>query len=396
MTATRILVVEDDPHLADGISRSLSKIGHAVDAVSDGVGAVADRGRIPEPPSLGPSPVFYDGQIDGVPVRIAALRVEEAGVGAQVLVAETLIKRRTLASEILAVMLLPQLLLIGLAGVLIWYGVGRGLGPLERLRGEILRRSHRDLSPLEESRVPAEVAPLVNGLNELFARLDRAVASQNRFIADAAHQLRTPMAGLKTQVELAMREDNPGAMRDTLARVHASIDRSVHLVNQLPALARADHSHEQPMPTAPLDLRELTRETASDWVGKMVEAQLDIGVETPDQGVIVRGNAELLRELTDNLIDNALRYTPSGGSITVRVESDVNGSALEIEDDGPGIAPSERERVLERFYRIEGTTGEGCGLGLAIAREIADLHSAFITIGEGAHGCGTRVRIVFP
>ena len=342
---------------------------------SDGT-VVAERGRIPEPPSLGPSPVFYDGQIDGVPVRIAALRVEEAGVGAQVLVAETLIKRRTLASEILAVMLLPQLLLIGLAGVLIWYGVGRGLGPLERLRGEILRRSHRDLSPLEESRVPAEVAPLVNGLNELFARLDRAVASQNRFIADAAHQLRTPMAGLKTQVELAMREDNPGAMRD--------------------ALARADHSHEQPMPTAPLDLRELTRETASDWVGKMVEAQLDIGLETPDQGVIVRGNAELLRELTDNLIDNALRYTPSGGSITVRVESDVNGSALEIEDDGPGIAPSERERVLERFYRIEGTTGEGCGLGLAIAREIADLHSAFITIGEGAHGCGTRVRIVFP
>ena len=342
---------------------------------SDGT-VVAERGRIPEPPSLGPSPVFYDGQIDGVPVRIAALRVEEAGVGAQVLVAETLIKRRTLASEMLAVMLLPQLLLIGLAGVLIWYGVGRGLGPLERLRGEILRRSHRDLSPLEESRVPAEVAPLVNGLNELFARLDRAVASQNRFIADAAHQLRTPMAGLKTQVELAMREDNPGAMRD--------------------ALARADHSHEQPMPTAPLDLRELTRETASDWVGKMVEAQLDIGLETPDQGVIVRGNAELLRELTDNLIDNALRYTPSGGSITVRVESDVNGSALEIEDDGPGIAPSERERVLERFYRIEGTTGEGCGLGLAIAREIADLHSAFITIGEGAHGCGTRVRIVFP
>lgn len=244
---------------------------------SDGT-VVAERGRIPEPPSLGPSPVFYDGQIDGVPVRIAALRVEEAGVGAQVLVAETLIKRRTLASEMLVVMLLPQLLLIGLAGVLIWYGVGRGLGPLERLRGEILRRSHRDLSPLEESRVPAEVAPLVNGLNELFARLDRAVASQNRFIADAAHQLRTPMAGLKTQVELAMREDNPGAMRDTLARVHASIDRSVHLVNQLPALARADHSHEQPMPTAPLDLCELTRETASDWVGKMVEAQLDIGV----------------------------------------------------------------------------------------------------------------------
>ena len=362
---------------------------------SDGV-VVAEQGRIPEPPSFGPSPMFYDGQMDGVPVRIAALRVEETGGSAQVLVAETLVKRNTLASEILAVMLLPQLLLIGTAGALIWYGVARGLGPLDRLRSDILQRSDRDLSPLEKSRVPAEVAPLVNALNELFGRLERAVANQNRFIADAAHQLRTPLAGLKTQAELAMREDDPVAMRAALERVRAAIDRSVHLVNQLLALARADHSHEQPLPTAPLELGRLARETTAEWVGNALDAQLDLGFETVEDTAFIKGNAELLHELLDNLIDNALRYTPAGGSITVRISRHAQGSLLEVEDNGPGIIPAERERVLERFHRTEGTPGEGCGLGLAIVREIASLHAAVITIGEGAHGRGTRVSIVFP
>ncbi len=361
---------------------------------SDG-SIVVEQGRIPEPPSSGSQPVFYDGQMDGVPVRIAALRVEGDGGSAQVQVAETLIKRHTLASEILAVMLLPQLLLIGTAGVLIWYGVGRGLGPLDRLRSDILRRSHRDLSPLDESRIPAEVAPLVNALNQLFERLDRAVASQDRFIADAAHQLRTPLAGLKTQAELAMREDDPVSMRAALERVRAAVDRSVHLVNQLLALARADHSHELPLPSAPLELGRLARETTAERVGKALDAQLDLGFETLEDAVYIRGNAELLHELLDNLIDNALRYTPAGGSVTVRVARHVQGGLLEVEDTGPGIVPAERERVLERFYRAEGTLGEGCGLGLAIVREIASLHAATMAIGEGANGRGTRVSIVF-
>ncbi|MBI3529311.1 MAG: sensor histidine kinase N-terminal domain-containing protein [Betaproteobacteria bacterium] len=362
---------------------------------SDG-SVFAEQGRIPEPPSSGPQPVFYDGRIDGVPVRIAALRVEGVGGSALVQVAETLVKRRTLTSEILAVMLLPQLLLIGMAGILIWYGVGRGLGPLDRLRSDILQRSHRDLSPLEESRVPAEVAPLVDSLNDLFERLGRTVAAQNRFIADAAHQLRTPLAGLKTQAELVMREDDPVAMRAALGRVRAAIDRSVHLVNQLLALARADHSHEHPLPTVPLELSRLARETTAEWVGKALDAQLDLGFETLEDEVGIRGNAELLRELMDNLIDNALRYTPAGGTVTVRVARHEQGALLEVEDNGPGIVPAEREQVLERFHRVEGTPGEGCGIGLAIVREIVNLHVATIAIGEGAHGRGTRVNIVFP
>jgi two-component system sensor histidine kinase TctE len=362
---------------------------------SDG-SVLAEQGLIPQPPPVDTQPVFYDGQIDGAPVRIAALRVKGTGGSALVQVAETVVKRDTLTSEILAVMLLPQLLLIATAGALIWFGVGRGLGPLERLRSDIIKRSHRDLSPLDAYRAPVEVAPLINALNELFERLDRAVEGQNRFIANAAHQLRTPLAGLKTQAELAMREDDPMAMRAALGRVRAAVDRSVHLVNQLLALARADHSHEHPSPAVPLELDRLAREATAEWVGKALDAHLDLGFETSDDAIRIRGNAELLRELLDNLIDNALHYTPAGGNITVRVARHGQGCLLEVEDDGRGIVPAERERVLERFHRAEGTPGEGCGLGLSIVREIANLHGAAIVIGDGAQRRGTRVSIVFP
>jgi two-component system, OmpR family, sensor histidine kinase TctE len=362
---------------------------------SDGT-VLIEQGRIPGPPSNASEPVFYDAQIEGNPVRVAALRVEGSGASAQVLVAETLVKRGTLASEILAVMLLPQLLLIGMAGVLIWYGVGRGLGPLDRLRGDILKRSHRNLSPIEDVRVPAEVAPLVMALNELFGRLNHAVASQNRFIANAAHQLRTPLAGLKTQAELAMREADPEMMRAALARVHSAVDRSARLVNQLLALARTDHSLEQPFPMNLLSLGQLARDTCAERVGKAFEAKLDLGFEPPVETVTIRGNAELLRELLDNLIDNALHYTPAGGSVTVRVARYAQTGVLEVEDTGPGIAAAERERVLERFYRAEGTPGEGSGLGLAIVREIAILHGANISIDAGPNDQGTRMSIIFP
>jgi len=355
---------------------------------------IVREGALPAPPQPVKEPLFYDGEIDGSPVRIAALRVWGNGGSALVQVAETLVKRHKLTSEILALMLLPQLLLIGTAGVLIWYGVGRGLAPLDRLRREILQRSHRDLSPLQEARVPEEVAPLVRALNGLFERVNRAVAGQNRFIADAAHQLRTPLAGLKTQAELAVREDDPASMRAALGRVRAAVDRSVRLVNQLLALARADYSREQPLPTSMLDLSRVARETAAERVGDALDAKLDLGFEA-DEALPIVGNQELLRELIDNLIDNSLRYTPPGGSVTVRAVRDGEFGLLEVEDTGRGIAPAEREKVLERFYRTEGTPSQGCGLGLAIVREIADLHGATISIGDGADARGTRVSIRF-
>jgi signal transduction histidine kinase len=341
-------------------------------------------------------PVYSDAEINQARVRVVTLQVEGDGGHALVRVAETLNKRRTLTSEILAAMLLPQLLLIASAGALIWFGVRRGLSPLRRVRNDILRRSHRDLSPLQEAHVPTEVAPIVRALNDLFSRLDRAVAGQNRFIADAAHQLRTPLAGLKTHAELAMREADPVAMRAALDRVGVAIERSIHLVNQLLALARADHSHEVPVPNTPIDLGDVARRATEEWVGNAVEAKLDLGFEETTTGTVVAGNAELLMEMIDNLIDNALRYTPAGGHVTVRHLLRDGKPAIEVEDSGPGIAPAERDRVFERFYRTVGSPGEGCGLGLAIVRQIAMLHAATVELAAGANGTGTTVRILFP
>ena len=183
-------------------------------------------------------------------------------------------------------------------------------------------------------------------------------------------------------------------MRAALDRVRAAVDRSVHLVNQLLALARADYSREQPLPTSMLDLSRIARETAAERVGDALDVKLDLGFEA-DEALPIAGNQELLRELIDNLIDNSLRYTPPGGSVTVRVVRDGKYGLLEVDDTGRGIAPTEREKVLERFYRTEGTPSQGCGLGLAIVREIADLHGATISIGDGAHARGTRVSIRF-
>ncbi len=366
--------------------------------VSDDEGRiVAGQRDLTSPVTVGKRPVFYDDVIDGIPVRAVALRVEGNGGNALVQVAETLIKRRTLTSEILAAMLLPQLLLIVSVGFLVWYGVGRGLKPLKSVGREILQRSHRDLAPLAEDRVPREVVPIVHALNDLFLRLDRALIGQDRFIADAAHQLRTPLAGLKTQAELAMREDNPAAMRAALDRVGAAIDRSIHMVNQLLALARADHSHEVPVPNAAIDLSELARRATEEWVGKAIDANLDLGFEEANEPVMASGNAELLVELLDNLIDNALRYTDAGSGITVRVRRLHDGRPFfEVEDNGPGIALSERHRVFERFYRPAGSPGDGSGLGLAIVREIAALHGAEVELGDNGSGRGTRIRIIFP
>ncbi len=359
-------------------------------------GFVVGNSPLVRPEIAGNQPALYDSRVAGEPVRVAALRVEDQA-GALVEVAETLNKRRTLTSEILAAMLLPQLLLIAAAAVLIWNGVGRGLRPLEALRTDILGRSHRDLKPLDESRVPSEVAPLVYAINQMLARLESVLVGQNRFIADAAHQLRTPLAGLKTQAELALRETRLEELHASLEQIQRATDRSARIVNQLLALARADCSLETPARLAALDLVGLAREATADWVAKAVSLGLDLGFDAPEAvPMLVLGNAELLRELIDNLVDNALRYTPAGGQVTVRVARDDGAVRLEVEDTGPGIPPGERERVFERFHRIEGSPGDGCGLGLPIVAEIAHAHGAAVTLHDGAQGRGTLVRVRFP
>jgi len=278
----------------------------------------------------------------------------------------------------------------------VWYAIGRGLAPLSALRREIENRSHRDLSALPEDPAPQEVRPLIRAMNDLLQRLSKTLAAQQRFIADAAHQLRTPVAGIKTQTELAIRESQSGNAQIPLHQLHVATEQTTRLINQLLSLARAEPGTERAHFTERLDLNKLVREAATDWVPRALARNIDLGFDSPLESAMIEGDAFLLREMLNNLLDNAIRYTQSGGQVTVRIVPDAANIMLSVEDNGPGIPESERERVFERFYRVLGTGVDGCGLGLAIVREIAQRHGGEVTLGQGASGRGTLVRITFP
>jgi len=371
--------------------------------VNDSKGAfVAGHKGLPLPPgNAAPGkPMTYDGNYRGSPVRIAALHSLVPGASDQdpilIQVAETLNKRHILANEILLGMLLPELLLIVLVGVLIWYGVERGLKPLAALQQEIGNRSHRDLSPLPEQNVPGEVRSLIHAMNDLLARLSKALSVQQRFIADAAHQLRTPLAGLKTQTELALRQKDPDEVRHTLQHLNTATGQTTHLVNQLLSLARAEPGAGRAQALQPLNLSDLARDTTTEWVPRAIERNIDLGLDGTPAAADIEGDALLVKELLGNLLDNAIRYTQPGGQVTVRVTTERDKVQLSVEDNGPGIPAAERERVFERFHRVLGSGAEGCGLGLAIVREIAQTHNAETRLGPGAGGSGTLVTVVFP
>ena len=357
----------------------------------------------PEDPSLDPSldrVRYYDDFFLGNVVRIVALRVPVqpgTGKGAILIqVGEQVTLRSEFARQLLLRMVLPQALLIFLAMFAVWYGVGRGLAPLSDLRREIERRSHRDLSPLTESAVPREVQPLIHAMNGFLERLSASISAQHRFVADAAHQLRTPIAGLKTQTELALRQAQASEAKATLDQLHAATDQLTRLINQLLSLARAEPDARRSGETGRIDLGELAREFTTEWVPRALAREIDLGFECSAAGTFIEGDAFLLREMLGNLVDNAIRYTQPGGHVTVEVGVAGDSIVLSVEDNGPGVPESDRERVFERFYRVLGTGADGCGLGLAIAREIALRHRAEITLGAGAGGGGTTVRVAFP
>jgi two-component system sensor histidine kinase TctE len=344
---------------------------------------------------------YYDEVYEGRVIRAVALRVPVlpgSGRGAALIqVAERVTARDEFARQIILRMVLPQGLLILFAGLAVWYGVGRGLAPLSSLRREIQSRSHRDLSALSEEKVPQEVQPLIRAMNDLLQRLGEAIQAQQRFIADAAHQLRTPVAGLKTQTELALRQSQSGDARETLRQLHNAIVHTTRLVNQLLSLARAEPGGERRgRKPEPLDLVTLARDTTTEWVPRALERNIDLGFESPLEAARIEGDPFMLREMLNNLLDNAVRYTQGGGQVTVRVTRERAGFMLSVEDNGPGIPAEERGRVFERFYRVLGTGVDGAGLGLAIVREIALTHGADASLVAGANGAGTLARIVFP
>jgi two-component system sensor histidine kinase TctE len=375
---------------------------------------VAGDWELPVPDETPASPGelrLRDDEVLGAPVRVAYLwlsRSARPGEAALVQVAETLDKRSRLATEITKGVILPQFVILPIAVLLVWMALARGLVPLDRLQRRIRQRESHDLSPITDRDAPEEVAPLVGAINDLLARLDRSLDVQKHFIADAAHQLKTPLAGLRTQAELAQREidagGDPQSVKRSLQQIARSSQRAAHMVNQLLALARADDK-EQARRVQELNLARLAMETVRDFVPRALELGIDLGYEAEadgsKRGVRLVGHPVLVRELIRNLVDNALQYTPRGGSVTVRVLADPFGqvAVLQVEDTGPGIPENERELVFQPFYRTLGTNVDGSGLGLAIVREIAQQHRAEIRL-EDAHPRavppGARFTLRFP
>ncbi len=337
---------------------------------------------------------FRDDEIHAEPVRVAYLWVQGGGAGSApslVQVAETVGKRSRLTTEIIKGVILPQFVILPVAVLLVWLALARGIRPLNELQQRIRRRRSDDLSPIDEFDAPEEVAPLVRAINDLLARLDQSIGAQKHFLADAAHQLKTPLAGLRTQAELAQREidagqQDPRSLKRSLQQIAHSSQRAAHMVNQLLAMARAEDK-ESAQRQQEVRLSRLAREVVRDFVPRAMDKHIDLGYEGPDgdDGTTrMIGQPLLIRELIRNLVDNALHYTPSGGMVTVRVTSDPFGQVvvLQVEDSGPGIAEAERELVFRPFYRALDTQVDGSGLGLAIVKEIATRHDTTVAVAD--------------
>jgi two-component system sensor histidine kinase TctE len=355
---------------------------------------------VPTPPGEGARRTgqvqLRDAQIGGQDVRVAAIWVDiEHPSGTTpplVQVAETLGKRSQLAVEITKGVMLPQFVILPLAVLLVWLALARGIAPLNALQQRIRKRASHDLSPIDERDAPEEVSPLVRAINDLLARLDASMRSQKHFLADAAHQLKTPLAGLRTQAELIQREidagqSDPQSIKRSLRQMAVASQRAAHMVNQLLSMARAEDASPAGV-DQPVNLARLAAETVRDFVPRAMEKRIDLGYEGPEPrerpAPYVVGRPVLLRELIRNLVDNALHYTPDGGSVTVRIAIDLDAQqvVLQVEDTGPGIPPAERELVFQPFYRALGTDVDGSGLGLAIVNEIAQRHHAKVTLED--------------
>ena len=385
-------IIEEDP--ADRVSYMVSS--------PPGQFILGNVGVNPLPPA--PSglavkdgePLLYDARVDGRALRIAALELGYGEASApqrmRVQVAKSLAVRERIARELVLDMLAPLFLLGVVVSLLVYAGIARGLRPLGRLEAQLGARDAEALEPIALHAAPREVHRLAGALNQLLASVRRRVSQEKRFIGDAAHQLRTPLAGVKSQLDLALAETDPLALRQRLTKVNAAVERSNHLVHQLLALARS----EAPVTMETLDAVAVARELAREWAPRLLHQGLDFGFEATEGAALpLRGNALLLREALVNLLDNAARYAGSGATVTLRVRGEDAQVLLEVEDNGPGLAEAEREAMFERFARASQAPG-GVGLGLAIVREIAQRHGGQARALAGGEGLGLKVQLVLP
>ncbi|MGJ7543614.1 ATP-binding protein [Variovorax sp. LT1R16] len=348
----------------------------------------ADRAALPQIAVLG----FADVQARGTTYRVYSMQAR----GLVIQVAQDMAVRRQMAGALALRTVMPVGLMAPILMLVVWWVVSRSLAPVARVRTQVAARQADDLSPVNESGLPEEVRPLVHELNLLFERVRHAFEAQKHFVADAAHELRSPLAALKLQVQGLQRAQDEATREVAVGRLTAGIDRATRLVEQMLALARHEASVASGAAATQVDLSELARLAISDVVAAAQARHIDIGVDEASATAAVTGHAEALRMLLRNLLDNAVKYTPESGRVDLRISAEDDGVALVVEDSGPGLPAEERERVLDRFYRAGASQASGSGLGLAIVKSIADLHGASVVLDASERLGGLRATVRFP
>jgi two-component system OmpR family sensor kinase len=345
------------------------------------------RAHLPQRAVLG----FSNVRANGTTYRIFSIQTNNQTVQ----VAQDLAVRRSMAGNLALRTLGPIAVMMPILMLVVWWVVSGSLEPVARVRSQVASRQADDLSPVSENGLPDEVQPLVQELNLLFGRVKTAFETQQNFVADAAHELRTPLAALKLQVQSLERSDSPEARKVAVARLTAGIERATRLVEQLLVLARQEASATGGVNRREVDLAALARRTVADLVGLAQAKGVDLGLCQAEQAS-VEGQPEALGILLRNLVDNAVKYTPGGGTVDISVRKAAGTVQLVVEDSGPGIPPDERERVFDRFYRVPGSEAAGSGLGLAIIKAIAARHGATLTLGQSERLGGLSAVVSFP
>ncbi|MYM35248.1 sensor histidine kinase [Duganella sp. FT94W] len=354
------------------------------------------------PPPVAPlalnKPKFYDAIVAGEPVRVVAIeRSAPDGVGdtVRIVVAETMHKREGVAGKILRQWAPLQIAVLALAGLFTWRAVTRNLRKVDAIAERLGTYETSNMPVLDTQRMPTEIAPLIDAINRLIVKLSEERDTQKRFISNAAHQLRTPLASLQVQAERALRERDAAERDRALEDVHRAVTRQRHVTHQLLTLMRSEQREDNHLQLGQADLAVIARQAVERWTDSALRKRIDLGYEGPENGVLITGDAQLLEEMMGNLIDNAINYTQPGGMVTLHLSA--RPPRVTVVDDGPGIPEQERELVLERFYRgSTSDTTQGCGLGLPIASEIAARHDARLAIATGPDGVGTMIGVTFP